>query len=171
MRIRGFDTILNYPFPICLDRGRTITTAKIHNPFFLKRTLKDITSWWSTALRFFVSSLDREDDDWARAEELVNTGEREEVELISASTKGFVASFGSLIGFLPYRNLAARMKSDLRTRDFNGFRKPGERCVPAAGEELKSGTPAVTRPQRPLAVPMMALSGRWMPAAAGIKAA
>ncbi|KAH6801111.1 nuclease HARBI1-like protein [Perilla frutescens var. hirtella] len=32
-----------------------------------------------------------------------------------------------------------------------------ERCDPAAGEELKSGTPAVTRPQRPLALPMMAL--------------
>ncbi|KAH6755039.1 Nucleic acid-binding [Perilla frutescens var. hirtella] len=53
---------------------------------------------------------EREDDDWARAAELVKTGEREEVELISASTKGFVASFGSLIGFLPYRNLAARWK-------------------------------------------------------------
>ncbi|KAH6760845.1 Tetratricopeptide repeat superfamily protein [Perilla frutescens var. frutescens] len=49
------------------------------------------------------------------------------------------------------------MKSDLQTRDFDGFGKPGERGVPAAGEELKSGTPAVTRPQRPLALPMMAL--------------
>ncbi|KAL0312628.1 UNVERIFIED_CONTAM: hypothetical protein Sradi_5662100 [Sesamum radiatum] len=53
---------------------------------------------------------EREDDDWARAEKLVRTGEREEVELISSSTRGFVVSFGSLIGFLPYRNLAARWK-------------------------------------------------------------
>ncbi|KAH6763214.1 hypothetical protein C2S52_020647 [Perilla frutescens var. hirtella] len=59
------------------------------------------------------------------------------------------------------------MKSDLWTRDFDGFEKPSERCVPAVGEELKSDTPAVTRPQRPLALPMMALqwplgaSGRW----------
>ncbi|KAL0324319.1 UNVERIFIED_CONTAM: hypothetical protein Scaly_2399000 [Sesamum calycinum] len=53
---------------------------------------------------------EREDDDWAKAEKLVRTGEREEVELISSSTRGFVVSFGSLIGFLPYRNLAARWK-------------------------------------------------------------
>ncbi|KAK4435298.1 hypothetical protein Salat_0693200 [Sesamum alatum] len=53
---------------------------------------------------------EREDDDWARAEKLVRTGDREEVELISSSTRGFVVSFGSLIGFLPYRNLAARWK-------------------------------------------------------------
>ncbi|XP_022881250.1 uncharacterized protein LOC111398532 isoform X1 [Olea europaea var. sylvestris] len=53
---------------------------------------------------------DHEDNDWARAEELVKTGERAEVELISSSTRGFVVSFGSLIGFLPYRNLAARWK-------------------------------------------------------------
>ncbi|KAH6807846.1 hypothetical protein C2S51_028954 [Perilla frutescens var. frutescens] len=70
------------------------------------------------------------------------------------------------------------MKSDLQTRDFDGFGKPGERGVPAAGEELKSGTSAITRPQRPLALPMMALqrplgaSGRWdqgrsIPAVAG----
>ncbi|KAH6772283.1 hypothetical protein C2S51_010687 [Perilla frutescens var. frutescens] len=64
------------------------------------------------------------------------------------------------------------MKSDLWTRDFDGSGKPGERCVPAADEELKSGTPAVTRPQWSLALPMMTLqrplgsrpldsSGRW----------
>ncbi|KAL8525632.1 hypothetical protein ACS0TY_015028 [Phlomoides rotata] len=41
-----------------------------------------------------------EDGHWDRAEELVNTKEREEVDLISASTRGFVVSFGSLIGFL-----------------------------------------------------------------------
>ncbi|KAL2544059.1 Nucleic acid-binding [Forsythia ovata] len=53
---------------------------------------------------------DHEDNDWLRAEELVKTGERAEVELISSSTRGFVVSFGCLIGFLPYRNLAARWK-------------------------------------------------------------
>ncbi|XP_030551680.2 uncharacterized protein LOC115756130 [Rhodamnia argentea] len=53
---------------------------------------------------------DREDADWTRAEHLVRTGEREEVELLSSSTRGFVVSFGSLIGFLPYRSLAARWK-------------------------------------------------------------
>ncbi|KAH6764524.1 hypothetical protein C2S51_015773 [Perilla frutescens var. frutescens] len=65
------------------------------------------------------------------------------------------------------------MNSDLQTRDFDGFEKPSERGVSAVGEELKSGTPAVNRPQRPLALPMMALerplgsrpldsSGRWV---------
>ncbi|KAH6780581.1 hypothetical protein C2S52_011818 [Perilla frutescens var. hirtella] len=59
------------------------------------------------------------------------------------------------------------MKFDLWTRDFDRFGKSGKRCVPTVGEELKSDTLAVTRPQRPLALPMMALqrplgaSGRW----------
>lgn len=53
---------------------------------------------------------DREQADWTRAEHLVRTGEREEVELLSSSARGFVVSFGSLIGFLPYRSLAARWK-------------------------------------------------------------
>lgn len=53
---------------------------------------------------------DREDADWTRAEHLVRTGEREEVELLSSSTRGFVVSFGSLIGFLPCRSLATRWK-------------------------------------------------------------
>ncbi|XP_019237200.1 PREDICTED: uncharacterized protein LOC109217416 [Nicotiana attenuata] len=53
---------------------------------------------------------EHEDNDWVRAEELVKSGGRDEVELVSCSTKGFVVSFGSLIGFLPYRNLAARWK-------------------------------------------------------------
>ncbi|KAL1559817.1 hypothetical protein AAHA92_10116 [Salvia divinorum] len=64
-------------------------------------------------LENFIASSpvkEREDHDWTRVEQLVKTGEREEVELISASTRGFVVSFGSLIGFLPYRNLAARWK-------------------------------------------------------------
>ncbi|XP_015896162.2 uncharacterized protein LOC107429903 isoform X1 [Ziziphus jujuba] len=60
---------------------------------------------------FVTSSLEgHEDADWTRAEDLVKTGDRGEVELISCSNRGFVVSFGSLIGFLPYRNLAARWK-------------------------------------------------------------
>ncbi|KAF9600003.1 hypothetical protein IFM89_002476, partial [Coptis chinensis] len=61
----------------------------------------------------FISAVplqEREDADWSRAEYISNTGGREEVELISCSTRGFVASFGSLIGFLPYRNLGAKWK-------------------------------------------------------------
>ncbi|KAL4592885.1 hypothetical protein LXL04_005892 [Taraxacum kok-saghyz] len=53
---------------------------------------------------------EREDTDWKRAENLIKTEGREEVELINSSTRGFVASFGSLIGFLPYRNLATKWK-------------------------------------------------------------
>ncbi|KAK9072922.1 hypothetical protein SSX86_009358 [Deinandra increscens subsp. villosa] len=53
---------------------------------------------------------DREDADWKRAQVLIKTEGREEVELINSSTRGFVASFGSLIGFLPYRNLATKWK-------------------------------------------------------------
>ncbi|KAK3225400.1 hypothetical protein Dsin_005262 [Dipteronia sinensis] len=53
---------------------------------------------------------EHEDSDWTKAEDLVKTGERANVELISSSTRGFVVSFGSLIGFLPYRNLAAKWK-------------------------------------------------------------
>ncbi|KAK4844439.1 hypothetical protein QYF36_020263 [Acer negundo] len=55
-------------------------------------------------------TLEHEDSDWTKAEDLVKTGERADVELISSSTRGFVVSFGSLIGFLPYRNLAAKWK-------------------------------------------------------------
>ncbi|RZC74350.1 hypothetical protein C5167_049827 [Papaver somniferum] len=53
---------------------------------------------------------DQEDADWTRAGNLLKTEEREEVELISCSTRGFVASFGSLVGFLPYRNLGSKWK-------------------------------------------------------------
>ncbi|KAL8112432.1 uncharacterized protein LOC141667815 isoform X2 [Apium graveolens] len=53
---------------------------------------------------------ERENIDWKRAEDLVKTGGRVEVEVISSSTRGFVVSFGSIIGFLPYRNLAAKHK-------------------------------------------------------------
>ncbi|CAL5429862.1 unnamed protein product [Camellia sinensis] len=53
---------------------------------------------------------EHEDNDWAMVEDLARTGGREEVKLISSSTRGFVVSFGSLIGFLPYCNLPARWK-------------------------------------------------------------
>lgn len=53
---------------------------------------------------------EHEDNDWTRVEDLARTGGREEVKLISSSTRGFVVSFGSLIGFLPYCNLPARWK-------------------------------------------------------------
>ncbi|XVE57850.1 hypothetical protein DITRI_Ditri04bG0123400 [Diplodiscus trichospermus] len=56
------------------------------------------------------SILPQEDSDWTRVEDLLKTGRRAEVELISSSTRGFVVYFGSLIGFLPYRNLAAKWK-------------------------------------------------------------
>ncbi|XP_022759954.1 uncharacterized protein LOC111306310 isoform X2 [Durio zibethinus] len=52
----------------------------------------------------------QEDSDWTRVEDLLKTGQWEKVELISSSTRGFVVSFGSLIGFLPYRNLVAKWK-------------------------------------------------------------
>ncbi|PWA80512.1 nucleic acid-binding, OB-fold-like protein [Artemisia annua] len=53
----------------------------------------------------------REDTTWNRAQDLIKLeGREEEVELINSSTRGFVASFGSLIGFLPYRNLATKWK-------------------------------------------------------------
>ncbi|TQD97297.1 hypothetical protein C1H46_017138 [Malus baccata] len=51
-----------------------------------------------------------EDADWVMAENLVKKGDRGDVELISASTRGFVVSFRSLIGFLPYRNLSSKWK-------------------------------------------------------------
>ncbi|XP_031502406.1 uncharacterized protein LOC116265722 isoform X1 [Nymphaea colorata] len=51
-----------------------------------------------------------EENDWKRAEMLLSSGEREEVELISYSSRGFMVSFGSLIGFLPYRKLSGRWK-------------------------------------------------------------
>ncbi|KAL5718585.1 hypothetical protein ACHQM5_011472 [Ranunculus cassubicifolius] len=54
--------------------------------------------------------IEGEDTDWSRAEHLCKSGSRGEVEMISCSTRGFVASFGSLIGFLPYRNLGAKWR-------------------------------------------------------------
>ncbi|XP_020599167.1 uncharacterized protein LOC110038617 [Phalaenopsis equestris] len=51
-----------------------------------------------------------QDHDWKRMEKMLKLGERAEVELISCSSRGFVASVGSLIGFLPYRNLGTKWK-------------------------------------------------------------
>jgi len=50
------------------------------------------------------------ESDWTRLEHYASTGERVEVELINCSAKGFVVSLDSMIGFLPYRNLATKWK-------------------------------------------------------------
>lgn len=50
------------------------------------------------------------DDDWACAESLHKSGELEEVELVSCFKSGFAVSFGSLIGFLPHRDLGPQRK-------------------------------------------------------------
>ncbi|KAF0934371.1 hypothetical protein E2562_025000 [Oryza meyeriana var. granulata] len=50
------------------------------------------------------------ESDWTRLEHYASTGEKVEVELINCSLKGFVVSLDSLIGFLPYRNLATKWK-------------------------------------------------------------
>ncbi|CAL5024491.1 unnamed protein product [Urochloa decumbens] len=50
------------------------------------------------------------ESDWTRLEHYASTGEKVEVELINCSPKGFFVSLDSLIGFLPYRNLATKWK-------------------------------------------------------------
>nr|CAB3448560.1 unnamed protein product [Digitaria exilis] len=50
------------------------------------------------------------ESDWTRLEHYASTGEKVEVELINCSPKGFLVSLDSLIGFLPYRNLATKWK-------------------------------------------------------------
>ncbi|OEL37461.1 hypothetical protein BAE44_0001520 [Dichanthelium oligosanthes] len=50
------------------------------------------------------------ESDWTRLEHYASTGEKVEVELVNCSSKGFVVSLDSLIGFLPYRNLATKWK-------------------------------------------------------------
>ncbi|CAI0476357.1 unnamed protein product [Linum tenue] len=64
----------------------------------------------SNEIRDLPATSPVEAADWTRAEELFKAGDRAEVELISSSARGFIVSFGSLVGFLPYRNLAARWK-------------------------------------------------------------
>ncbi|XP_057842873.2 uncharacterized protein LOC131052257 isoform X2 [Cryptomeria japonica] len=51
-----------------------------------------------------------EDHDWALAEILHGSGGFEEVELLSCSNIGFVVSFGSLLGLLPYRDLSFKKR-------------------------------------------------------------
>ncbi|KDP25468.1 hypothetical protein JCGZ_20624 [Jatropha curcas] len=72
--------------------------------------LNDESSGKVDELNNLPTTSPSEDADWSRAEELLRTGYRGDVELVSASTKGFVVSFGLLIGFLPYRNLSAKWK-------------------------------------------------------------
>ncbi|CAN1189835.1 30S ribosomal protein S1 [Linum perenne] len=48
--------------------------------------------------------------DWSRAEEMFKSGDRTQVELVSSRTQGFIVSFGSLVGYLPYGYLASRWK-------------------------------------------------------------
>ncbi|KAK1409043.1 hypothetical protein QVD17_41311 [Tagetes erecta] len=64
----------------------------------------------SENLRSGMLLKDSEAMDWKRAQDMLKTTGRGEVELISCSTRGFAVSFGSLIGFLPYRNLATTWK-------------------------------------------------------------
>ncbi|XP_051151312.1 uncharacterized protein LOC127265531 [Andrographis paniculata] len=96
--------------PKRLDRTSRVTDQNVRGEVILLNT--ESLGNPSELENFLTESpiKEREDADWARAEVLVKTGERAEVELISSSIRGFVASFGSLIGFLPYRNLAARWK-------------------------------------------------------------
>ncbi|XP_038876514.1 uncharacterized protein LOC120068947 [Benincasa hispida] len=41
--------------------------------------------------------------DWTKAEDLAKSGDIADVEVISSSTRGFVVSFGSLIGFMTWK--------------------------------------------------------------------
>lgn len=45
-----------------------------------------------TGIECLTKWQEHEDVDWSRAEDLAKTGGREEVELISSSTRGFVVS-------------------------------------------------------------------------------
>ncbi|KAG6510556.1 hypothetical protein ZIOFF_028581 [Zingiber officinale] len=57
-----------------------------------------------------MGNVDQEENDPKRAEYLLHSREKTEVELISCNSKGFVVSFGSLLGFLPYRHLGVKWK-------------------------------------------------------------
>ncbi|XP_020967689.1 uncharacterized protein LOC110262440 [Arachis ipaensis] len=60
---------------------------------------------------FDVSNFQEgEDANWTTAEDLIRNGDRVDVEILSCSSKGFIASFGSLVGFLPYHNLVSKWK-------------------------------------------------------------
>ncbi|XXG88028.1 hypothetical protein AAC387_Pa12g0300 [Persea americana] len=85
---------------------------KGHPGEVLKADLSNEKSNDAAEIKQFQSVVLEEhaDIDWTRVEELLQTREREEVELISCSSRGFLVSFGSLVGFLPYRDLGARWK-------------------------------------------------------------
>lgn len=78
----------------------------------IKENTADLSSAYDQAEKFVsaVPVQERENNDWLKAEYACNSGGREEVELVSCSSRGFVVSFGSLIGFLPYRNLITKWK-------------------------------------------------------------
>ncbi|KAK1352834.1 S1 motif domain-containing protein [Heracleum sosnowskyi] len=94
--------------PTRLDQSETTLNVLVH-----EKLVKKHTNFGSAELEDLPTSSpinELEDIDWTIAGNLVKTGQRDEVELISASTRGFVVSFRSLIGFLPYRNLAPKYK-------------------------------------------------------------
>lgn len=94
--------------PTRLDQSETTLNVLVHEKLVKKHTNFDSAELEDLPTSSPINEL--EDIDWAIAEDLVKTGQRDEVELISASTRGFVVSFRSLIGFLPYRNLAPKYK-------------------------------------------------------------
>ncbi|KAI3707018.1 hypothetical protein L6452_25178 [Arctium lappa] len=105
----SLDTALRGP-PKRLDQS-TRDTSKIEKGVMSPMNpMPDVNAIESESLPTTPFLKEREDTDWKRAEYLIKTEGREEVELINSSTRGFVASFGSLIGFLPYRNLATKWK-------------------------------------------------------------
>ncbi|PIN15379.1 hypothetical protein CDL12_11983 [Handroanthus impetiginosus] len=104
----SMDTVLTGK-PKRLDRSDKATDQKNREEVIASNV--EILGDSSVLENFLTTSpIKHEDGDWARAEALVKTGERELVEVISSSTRGFVVSFGPLIGFLPYRNLTPRWK-------------------------------------------------------------
>ncbi|KAJ9555246.1 hypothetical protein OSB04_009860, partial [Centaurea solstitialis] len=105
----SLDTALRGP-PKRLDQS-TRDTSKIEKVVMgPTNPMPDVNAIESENLPATPFLKEREDNDWRRAEYLIKTEGREEVEVINSSTRGFAASFGSLIGFLPYRNLATKWK-------------------------------------------------------------
>lgn len=104
----------------------SIQSGLLGKPKMLDQSVKatsnspGITADIDTSERYGIAELEelmvaqpvqeREDADWTSVEYLAKTGGRAEVELVTSSTRGFVVSSGSLIGFLPYRNLTAKWK-------------------------------------------------------------
>ncbi|KAB2632687.1 hypothetical protein D8674_028934 [Pyrus ussuriensis x Pyrus communis] len=89
----------------------TMDTALQGKPKRLNKPVNDEESIFVGSENMRESLIEgHEDADWVMAENMVKKGDRGDVELISASTRGFVVSFRSLIGFLPYRNLSSKWK-------------------------------------------------------------